>query len=588
MASVGGSKICEGCQVLDDGYTNHSYCKTFERHIKVKEKEEHDEELRKKHLLQEEESLRRKRLMNEILEDHYNGETNIEVDLPHKKPKYSNSNPKSYSQLLNERKNGYGKGKLKFKCGKCEFITFDLKEFKVHESTGHNNEGPVEDDYFMFPKFVGFNCVLRGSSSRVEHYFVTEVNQPQNSMHDNLADTCYFFIPSEIIKKHLDFINEENVKIPFVRPSFNKFMAKFPNSKKEQPVYFATKDIQAEVCVNRRETIILTKSRFKIIQSRPRNQSLHRDIETGSSVISKQSSFCTFVDEDQVALEKMVKLQTESILQSCISTTLDLQPQVEIEYFRCVWENCKFMSDKKFSGIRNHLLKHFKERIEKDAKPRAMLSEREKSNCMSRTGCSVPVLSARGELVHHYGIFHCLIDDLFQEHGMNRANDTYFHQLFTKQCPYQDFHFKDELDLLVHLSVGHYFNLILSEVEDMIKFNLEFLEDKKCVANVYKCPFCKKKFSNIVDGGNASDLKELVIHCGSEHGFSLYYLLADENVESMRVILAQDKLKREQQVESAMDVKPQIKIECIEDQVDQIEFVDVNPKIKLECEDYNT
>ena len=116
MASAGGSKICEGCQVLDDGYTNHSYCKSFERHLKVKEKEEHDEEKRKKHLLQEEESLRRKRLMNEILEDHYNGEENIEVELPHKKPKYSNSNPKSYLQLLNERKNGYGKGKLKFKC----------------------------------------------------------------------------------------------------------------------------------------------------------------------------------------------------------------------------------------------------------------------------------------------------------------------------------------------------------------------------------------------------------------------------------------------------------------------------------------
>ena len=126
---------------------------------------------------------------------------------------------------------------------------------------------------------------------------------------------------------------------------------------------------------------------------------------------------------------------------------------------------------------------------------------------MSKTGCSVPVLTARGELVHHFGIFHCLIDDLFHEYAMNRTNELFSGQTMANQCPYEDCLYESEEKFLEHLSIGHYFNLILSEVEDMVKFNLTFLEEKKCVANTFKCPFCKKKFSNLVDGGNVGDLR---------------------------------------------------------------------------------
>ena len=253
--------------------------------------------------------------------------------------------------------------------------------------------------------------------------------------------------------------------------------------------------------------IILTKSRFKIIQSTPYQfKSKVRKDDTHYQKV-ENFTFCKFVDEDQIALEKLIQNQTESILNSCAPTAVDLQPQVDIGVYKCVWENCDFVSDRKFSGIRNHLLKHFKQKIEADAKPRALLSEREKSNCMSKTGCSVPVLTARGELVHHFGIFHCLIDDLFHEYAMNRTNELFLGQTMANQCPYEDCSYESDEKFLEHLSFGHYFNLILSEVEDMVKFNLAFLEEKNCVANTFKCPFCKKKFSNLVDGGNVGDLR---------------------------------------------------------------------------------
>ena len=190
------------------------------------------------------------------------------------------------------------------------------------------------------------------------------------------------------------------------------------------------------------------------------------------------------------------------------SLFVETSPQVSLAVYKCPISGCSFINGSQtFSGIRNHLLKHFKSWIEQEAKPRALLTEREKSNCMSKTGCSVPVLTARGELVHHYGIFHCLIDDLFQDYGLTKAKKTYKTHFEQHQCPYEDRDFEDEPSLLRHLAATHFFNIILNEVETMVKFSLTFLEEERCWANVYKCPFCKKRFSNIADGRNVRDVR---------------------------------------------------------------------------------
>ena len=130
----------------------------------------------------------------------------------------------------------------------------------------------------------------------------------------------------------------------------------------------------------------------------------------------------------------------------------------------------------------------------------------------------------RGELVHHYGIFHCLVDDLFQEYSRKWIKTKMSDYYLKKQCPYEDYFFTDETDFLTHLTTAHYFNAILSEVQDMVKFSLTYFEQYKCMANLYKCPFCKKKFKNLDNGSNVRDVKEMVIHCGVQHGFSYYYL----------------------------------------------------------------
>ena len=80
---------------------------------------------------------------------------------------------------------------------------------------------------------------------------------------------------------------------------------------------------------------------------------------------------------------------------------------------------------------------------------------------------------------------------------------------------------------------------------DKIELLTDYSEEKKALTNTYKCPFCKKKFSNLVDGGNARDVREMVVHCGSEHGFALYYLMVDTHVEDMRELLVKYKIKEE-------------------------------------------
>merc|ERR1719445_328505 len=103
----------------------------------------------------------------------------------------------------------------------------------------------------------------------------------------------------------------------------------------------------------------MTKSRFKIIQSRTNNKS------------NLRTAFCSFVDADKQELEQLVFSQTQSILLSSGNTQPETSPQVSLDLYKCPVYGCSFVnSSRTFSGIRNHLLKHFKTKIEQEAKPR--------------------------------------------------------------------------------------------------------------------------------------------------------------------------------------------------------------------------
>jgi len=75
---------------------------------------------------------------------------------------------------------------------------------------------------------------------------------------------------------------------------------------------------------------------------------------------------------------------------------------------------------------------------------------------------------------------------------------------------------------------------------------------------VYKCPFCKLRFSN---DECVKDLKDLVIHCGSQHGFAVFYLISDKHIEDTRNIVIQgmmnENIKEEPEVKK-IKVEPEV------------------------------
>ena len=424
-------------------------------------------------------------------------------------------------------------------CHLCEYVTMSMTGFEQHVLKRHPHSSPITE-FFHFPNFLGFNCSLRNSRFQLIPYYVTEVTQPQKNgffpMPENLSQTCLFFIPQRTLGQFSELTRCSNILIPYESHT-RGFTAHFPNTP-DLAVSWATNISSAELCVGQLQMFILTKSRFKLIQS----------VRSGRDKAGPgggYGGFCQFTDQEKIALESAVRMQTEPMVESMAPTSQENSPQVILDKYNCPFPDCEFVSDRKFSGVRNHFLKHFKEQIEAEAKPRAFLTEREKSNCMSKTGCSVAILTARGELVHHFGIFHCAVDDLFQDFAFRWLQEKYPSHFFKNLCPYEDYTYENETDFLEHLSSTHYFNAILSEVEDMVKFSLTYFEEYKCMANMYKCPFCKKKFQNLADGSNVRDVKEMVLHCGVDHGFALYYLMSDQNITKMRQLLNSVLIKEE-------------------------------------------
>ena len=424
-------------------------------------------------------------------------------------------------------------------CHLCDYVATSIAGFEQHVRKRHPDSAPITE-FFHFPNFLGFNCSLRNSRFQLIPYYVTEVTQPQKNgffpMPENLSQTCLFFIPQRTLGQFAEMTQCSNIRIPY-QSHARGFTAHFPNTP-DLAVSWATNISSAELCVGQLQMFILTKSRFKLIQS----------VRSGRDKAGPgggYGGFCQFTDQEKIQLESAIRMQTEPMVESLAPTSQENSPQVLLDKYSCPFPDCDFVSDRKFSGIRNHFLKHFKEQIEAEAKPRAFLTEREKSNCMSKTGCSVAILTARGELVHHFGIFHCAVDDLFQDFAFRWLQETYPGHFFRNQSPYEDYSYQNETDFLTHLSSTIYFNAILSEVEDMVKFSLTYFEEYKCMANMYKCPFCKKKFQNLADGSNVRDVKAMVLHCGVDHGFALYYLMSDQNITKMRHLLRRANIKEE-------------------------------------------
>ena len=131
---------------------------------------------------------------------------------------------------------------------------------------------------------------------------------------------------------------------------------------------------------------------------------------------------------------------------------------------------------------------------------------------------------------------------------INRIKLKHKEDIQNNLCPYGDYTFTSYRDLLTHLINSHYFNIILEEVKVMLDFTSLYGKHRYTQKRI-KCPYCKKRFNNLLSTGKAKDVTEIVLHCGLEHGYAAYYLLADNNIDQMKELLTQFHVKQEPEEE---------------------------------------
>merc|ERR1712059_72578 len=121
-------------------------------------------------------------------------------------------------------------------------------------------------------------------------------------------------------------------------------------SEEEEPSLFTVKwainYLTARQCVDLRQMFILTKSRFKLVQNNVGPAVRGRNVTT---------MFCQFLGDEHLS-----KIYKEEKAQPVDVPTMQ---KFELAVFNCPFRNCSHVSEKKFTGIRTHLLHHFKDEI---------------------------------------------------------------------------------------------------------------------------------------------------------------------------------------------------------------------------------
>ena len=73
--------------------------------------------------------------------------------------------------------------------------------------------------------------------------------------------------------------------------------------------------------------------------------------------------------------------------------------------------------------------------------------------------------------MHHYGIYHGLVDKYFQEFGhlwiLRNGGSEY---LVENKCPYDVLKFEENSELVDHLTFQHFLHLIMPELENRLTF----------------------------------------------------------------------------------------------------------------------
>ena len=220
-------------------------------------------------------------------------------------------------------------------------------------------ENPPEADEFHFPSMQGSACSLQGSYYQQEPYYVTEVFHPRKPPKGIPKSTCHFFMPETLVQQYPQMKSWEDRRFAFQNPSENLFHVDFPNpdqsatGPRSVEVKWAIDYYSARDCVDRKEVFILAKSRFKLIQN----------MQGGPRRVD--SKFCLFLGES-----KMSKIYNDNKPEPIDDYFI---PKIELKVFNCPFDGCKFVSDRKFTGIRivPYLGKilHFRHLLHHNARP---------------------------------------------------------------------------------------------------------------------------------------------------------------------------------------------------------------------------
>eukprot|EP00092_Neocalanus_flemingeri_P001465 GFUD01001563.1.p1 GENE.GFUD01001563.1~~GFUD01001563.1.p1 ORF type:complete len:644 (+),score=120.43 GFUD01001563.1:46-1977(+) len=225
----------------------------------------------------------------------------------------------------------------------------------------------------------------------------------------------------------------------------------------------------------------------------------------------------------------------------------------KLHSFTCPIEECTFTGQSGFIEIRNHLpISHFSQQIIDIAKLKH--SRNQVPKCVPN--CSLAELEESGDLVHHYGILHCLVDQLFQEFAKSFLLSKFGRLYLSHTCPYDDFICDDQADLIKHLTFGHYYTLIATEVKHLDISEPKHSRDQNGEVQMeYTCPLCTKTFGKS-EFSDTVDINALISHFGSDHCFTYYHLLTDKNLSKKKNTLKENL--------SESEVEPDVKLEVLE------------------------
>ena len=434
-------------------------------------------------------------------------------------------------------KNGktYTSNKKCYTCDLCDYNSTKLPHLKTHMKV-HIVGDKMEYEYFL-PSVNPIACRLLTSrtSSEKKTFYKTEIvkrisrrSLPSNQLEQLFpSEQLLFFIPQTKVDDFSDFRKWKNKTVTFKEirkqgQAFqNLYSAKF--SGKVESILIAENADEAMDRISQEKLIIFSKRRFQMIQN------LSHQLT--------QRPFCEYINTQLPKASKTKPNQGEN--------------KEEVEVYKCPIAKCNFVTHKKFTGVRIHLTQHFKNQIRANAKPKTDIQfiYEETPTCLAKWVCSIPQLEASGDLVHHYGILHSLVDIFFIDFATRIIFET--DKNSEPSCCFCDnLNFADRNKLTEHLTVDHYFHLIEEEIGNKILF-----KKSGDLSVEHKCPFCNRKFENN-PGSYSRDITELVKHCGLDHGFTFYHAMVGK--EKKKAENKEVKLETESLVEIETDSKQEV------------------------------